>query len=83
MGLTKKQRKILEKLMGADAKTTAGDLGVSLHAIYVSNTLVYQNFIEALDAMIEFYPVFERRFKHDEEAYSKLRKLARLIKKEG
>jgi len=87
--LTTKQKRILDKLLAKDGsrrikdtRSAALDLGISTAALYNSNKRVYQNFRGLLDAMITYYPIFERRFKHDEEAYSKLRKLARTIRKE-
>lgn len=88
IALTTKQQRILDQLIGPEQirkmniKTGAGALGISPSAVTNSNKRVYQNFIGLLDVMIKYYPVFERRFKRDEVNYTKLRKLARNIRKE-
>jgi hypothetical protein len=86
--LTTKQMRILEKLVknGAltmDIKSASSDLKISRAAIYNSNKRVFQNFIGLLDAMINYYPVFDRRLRQDEHTYSQLRRLARLIRKDS
>lgn len=83
MGLTSKQRKILEVLSRNDAKETASQLGVSVNDLHVSNTLVFQNFSESLNVMLDYFPIFERRLRaRDPELYTKLRRLASKIHKE-
>ncbi len=59
------------------------ELGKSQAAIYMINTRVYQNFSALLDAMIDNYPVFKRRLEHDKTIYTRLRRLARLLKRGG
>jgi hypothetical protein len=81
--LTARQKAILDKLTAPmDVKSAAGDLGISRAAIYNSNKRVFHNFEGLLDAMIKYYPVFDRRFQANPEDYSKLRRLARLVRSE-
>jgi hypothetical protein len=66
-------------------------LGKTPDNIRMAQTALYQEFLADLDLIIRFYPLFEQRFKLTEkrtlkgqdEVYTKLRRLARLIRKEA
>ena len=80
--LTTKQKRILDKLVGADVQSTALDLGISTAAIYNSNKRVYQNFRGLLDAMVQYEPVFRRRLEKDDKVLTQLRRLWRMTRNE-
>ncbi len=85
MGLvTKNEKAILEayKMDGTDKAVAALKLGKTDVAIRMSNTRLFKKFLEYLDIMVDYYPVFERRLGKNPDVYSKLRRLARQIRKE-
>jgi len=56
-------------------------LGVSQSAINKNNTMVYKDFLTALDLMLEYFPLFKRRLVRDsEEVRRKLLLLNRKIR---
>lgn len=58
----------------------AGMLGVNDRIMNKRMTSLFQEFNEGLDLMIEYFPVFKRRWDaHEEESYKKVRRLSRLI----
>ena len=90
---TSNQKNILEKIgvNKENEKVISQLMGKSPDAIRMSQTEIFQEFLEDLDLMIRFYPIFEQRFKlkerrtprGEEGVYTKLRRLARLIRKEA
>ena len=80
--VTKTQKHVLEVLKRDGVKVAPLSLGKSRSAVGMHETRLYKQFKEYVTIMIDFYPVFDRRLREDEEVYSQLRKLARLIRKE-
>jgi len=66
---------------GENRRVAAGMLGINKGALNSCNTRVFVDFCELLWAMNEYYPVFERRFRHSPECPRQLRSLARKIRK--
>lgn len=86
MVLTKKQKQTLDLVgkLNHNRDKAAKTLNVDPKVIDNRLSRMFQDFEELIDAMIEYYPVFARRLKWSRnEPYSKCRRLARLIKKEG
>ena len=79
------EKKVFEAmgLHGQDHKIAANKLGIHPNTVENYKTKVFQRFISDLNLLIDLYSVFERRFKREDEAYSKLRQLARKIKREA
>ena len=67
---------------GENRKVAAGMLGINKGALNSCNTRIFVDFNELLYAMNEYYPVFERRFRHSPYSIRQLRSLTRKIKKE-
>jgi hypothetical protein len=90
---TSNQKKILETIGEnlQNVKVDGGVLGKSPASVRMAETELFHEFMEDLDLMIRFYPVFERRFRLAEKragrggdgAYARLRRLARLIHREA
>jgi hypothetical protein len=83
MVLSEKQKMRLrvQGRQGENRRVAAGMLGINKGALNSSNTRVFVDFCELLRAMNEYYPVFERRFRHSPDCLRQLRSLARKIRK--
>ena len=83
MVLSEKQKLRLQTQgrFGENRRVAAGMLGIKQGALNSCNTRVFVDFVELLDVMNEYYPVFERRFRHSPECLRQLRSLARKIRK--
>ena len=88
---TEKQIKTLETIGEKleNEHTAHVTLGVSRATLGMRQTELFKEFLEDLDLMLLYYPIFERRFSNEMRKlpkggnlYSKLRRLARLINKE-
>jgi hypothetical protein len=60
-------------------QVAAGILGTTDKLMNMTMTSLFQEFGEDLDLMLEYYPIFKRRFEADPKYYTKLRRLARLV----
>ena len=83
MPFTKRQIEILEAQgrYGQRKQVAHLKLGVSQSAINKNNTMVYKDFLTALDLMLEYFPLFKRRLVRDsEEVRRKLLLLNRKIR---
>jgi len=83
--VTIRQKQILTA-QGSRAQN--GDLaaltvGTTKANISKTNSLIWKTFVSDLDAVLDFYGVFEKKAKKEPELYSKLRRLARLVNKEA
>jgi len=83
MVLSEKQKLRLQTQgrFGENRRVAAGMLGIKQEALNSCNTRIFVDFVELLDVMNEYYPVFERRFRHSPECLRQLRSLARKIRK--
>ena len=83
MVLSEKQKLRLQVQgrFGENRKVAAGMLGIRHGALNSCNTRIFVDFVELLNVMNEYYPVFERRFRHSPECLRGLRSLARKIRK--
>ena len=87
--MTWKQKEVIEALGRFNENRHVIDdrLGVSKAAVRSRLTRAYQQFMEDLELFNEYYPIFERRIKHDlnekgqPNAYSLARSIARKIRK--
>ena len=66
---------------GENRKVAARILGIRQGALNSCNTRMFVDFNELLAAMNDYYPIFERRFRHSPESIRQLRSLTRKIKK--
>ena len=62
-------------------KVASQMLGIRQGALNSCNTRIFVDFIQLLDAVNEYYPIFERRFRHSPESIRQLRRLTRKVKK--
>jgi hypothetical protein len=83
MVLSEKQKLRLQVQgrFGENRRVAAGMLGIRQGALNSCNTRIFMDFVELLDVMNEYYPVFERRFRHSPECLRGLRSLMRKIRK--
>jgi len=86
--VTWKQKEVIEALgRFNENRHVIDDMGVSKAAVRSRLTRAYQQFMEDLELFNEYYPIFERRIKHDlnekgqPKAYSLSRSIARKIRK--
>ena len=89
---TENQIKILQTIGThlENEKVAPQILGKSPDNIRMAQTALFHEFLEDLDLIIRFYPLFEQRFKLTEKrtpkdqdtVYTQLRHLARLVKGE-
>jgi hypothetical protein len=66
---------------GENRHVAALDLGISQGTLNSSNTRIFADFNEILQAMNEYYPLFERRFKNNMTSLRELKSLSRQIRK--
>ena len=62
-------------------KVAAINLGISQGALNSCNTRIFVDFNEMLEAMVGYYPIFERRFRNSPKSFKLLKKLSRKIRK--
>ena len=80
------EKKVLSAIgtNGVNEKVAHQNLGMSYNAVKNVKTRIVRRFEDDLDAILDYYPIFERRLKkRDEVLYTKLRRLARMIHNEG
>jgi FixJ family two-component response regulator len=68
MSLTKKEREVLDKLLVADVKTAAGELGVKPATIYVVRSRVRAKIEQARDLLNEIKK-YKRAIGHSQEEF--------------
>ena len=83
MVLSEKQKIRLQAqgVYAENCRVASQMLGIRQGALNSCNTRIFVDFIELLDAMNGYYPIFERRFRHSPESIRQLRSLTRKIKK--
>jgi hypothetical protein len=83
MVLSEKQKLRLQVQgrFGENRRVAAEMLGIRQGALNSCNTRIFVDFVELLDVMNEYFPVFERRFRHSPESLRQLRSLTRKVKK--
>ena len=83
MVLSEKQKMRLQVQgrFGENRRVAAQMLGIQKGALNSCNTRIFVDFNELLAAMNEYFPVFERRFRHSPESIRQMRSLTRKIKK--
>jgi hypothetical protein len=83
MVLSEKQkiRLRVQGKFGENRRIAARTLGINKGALNSCNTRMFVDFNELLNAMNEYYPIFERRFRHSPESIRQLRSLTRKIKR--
>ena len=83
MVLSKKQKIRLQAqgMYAENFKVAPQMLGIRQGAMNSCNTRIFVDFIELLNAMNDYYPIFERRFRHSQESLRQMRSLTRKIKK--
>lgn len=68
MSITKKEREVLEKLLVADVKTAAGELGLKPATVYVIRGRVRAKIEQARDLLNEVKK-YKRALGHSQEEY--------------
>lgn len=83
MVLSEKQKNRLQTQgrYAENFKVASQMLGIRQGSLNSCNTRIFVDFIELLDAMNDYYPIFERRFRHSPESIRQMRSLTRKIKK--
>jgi len=84
MFLTSRQKQILDAQgRNAERKKTAHvDLDMPRSTMHSINTNVFNGFLSALEAMDEFFPVFEGRYrKHYPEVWERMRSIRNKMQK--
>ena len=66
---------------GEKMRIAAIELGISQGTLNSCNTRIFVDFTEMLEAMNDYYPVFERRFRNSPDSLKLLRSLSRKIRK--
>ena len=65
---------------GEYKEVAAMDLGINQGALNSCNTRIFVDFKEMLEAMNEYYPIFERRFRNTPESLKLMKSLTRKIR---
>jgi hypothetical protein len=66
---------------GENMKVAAINLGISQGALNSCNTRIFVDFNEMLEAMDDYYPVFERRFRNSPDSLKLMKSLSKKIRK--
>jgi hypothetical protein len=82
--VTERQKEVIHALgKFNENKNVAHDrLGIVQSTVRSTCTSVFVNFVETLELMDEYFPVFQRRFSYKPELYTQLRRLSRKIRGE-
>ena len=83
MVLSEKQKSRLRSQgrHGENVKVAAVRLGISQGALNSCNTRIFVDFNEMLEAMDDYYAIFDRRFRNSPRSLELMRSLSRKIRK--